>query len=511
MNRPSSPAQLFGPLFAAVQERGLFADSKTFADATPRYPAAEILSDWQGEATGNDAALRAFVASRFDLPAENVPPPLSARPLAPHIFALWEELTRTATCASGSSEIALPEPFVVPGGRFRELYYWDSYFTMLGLARSGRQDLIEDMIANFGSLLDRFGCIPNGTRSYYLTRSNPPFFHLMANLSQEKSESARRRRLRWMLIEHAFWMEGDHALAPDTQARRVVRLGDGSLLNRYWDECDAPRDESWREDVTLAALAKGRVPGELWRDVRAAAESGWDFSSRWLKDGKSLVTIRTTQIVPIDLNCLLYGLEKSIAREAALIGDQSVAVKFEAFAKARHAAIDAHLWNAAQGHYADFDLGSKTTCDQLTAAAAFPLFAGVADQARARQSVNALNTLLRPGGLVTTSIPTGEQWDAPNGWAPLQWIAVAGLRRYGEIALADAIANRWLAMVEDQYLATGQLLEKYDVEQLGVGTGGEYVTQTGFGWTNGVALELLATLGATRNESRKASRRMEIR
>lgn len=505
MNRPSSPAQLFGPLFAAVQERGLFSDSKTFADATPRYPAAEILSDWQTETPGDDAALRAFVASRFDLPAENMPPPLDARPLAPHICALWEELTRTATGAPGSSEIALPKPFVVPGGRFRELYYWDSYFTMLGLARSGRQDLIEDMIANFGSLLDRFGSIPNGTRSYYLTRSHPPFFNLMASLSHDRSEAARRRRLQWMRIEHVFWMQGADALAPGTQARRVVRLGDGALLNRYWDDSDAPRDESFREDVALAASAKGRASGELWRDIRAAAESGWDFSSRWLKDGKSLATIRTTRIVPIDLNCLLYGLEQAIAQEAALIGDQAVAGRFEGFAEARHAAIAIHLWNAAQGHYADFDLDSETVRDQLTAAAAFPLFAGVANRARARQSVDALETLLRPGGLVTTSSPTGEQWDAPNGWAPLQWIAVAGLRRYGENALADEIASRWLAMVEDQYRATGQLLEKYDVEQLGVGTGGEYITETGFGWTNGVVLELLDLRSITRNESRKAS------
>ncbi|MES2337674.1 MAG: alpha,alpha-trehalase TreF [Pseudomonadota bacterium] len=504
MNRPSSPAQLFGPLFAAVQERGLFADSKTFADAIPRYPAGQIMSDWQSETPDTDAALRAFVASHFDVPAENVPPLLDARPLAPHICALWDELTRTATSAPGSSEIDLPKPFVVPGGRFRELYYWDSYFTMLGLARSGRQELIEDMIVDFGSLLDRFGCIPNGTRSYYLTRSHPPFFYLMAGLSRDRSETARRSRLRWMEIEHAFWMDGAEALPPDAQTRRVVRMADGSLLNRYWDDSDAPRDESWREDIDLAASAMGRKPSDLWRDIRASAESGWDFSSRWLADGASLATIRTTRIVPIDLNCLLCGLEQAISREAALIGQERKAARFSAYAWSRNAAIASHLWDDSRGHYSDFDLDSALVCDRLTGAAAFPLFVGIADETRALHTVAALTKLLRPGGLVTTPSTTGEQWDAPNGWAPLQWIAVAGLRRYGENTLADEIANRWLAMVEDQYRATGQLLEKYDVEQLGVGTGGEYVTETGFGWTNGVALELLATRSITQNQSQKA-------
>lgn len=505
MNPPVPPARLFCPLFAAVQKRGLFTDSKTFADAVPRYPVATILRDWEAEAPADDAALHAFVRARFDLPAADDAAPLDARPLAQHISTLWPALTRTATGTAGGSEIALPNPFVVPGGRFRELYYWDSYFTMLGLARSGRQDMIEDMIANFGSLLDRFGHIPNGTRSYYLTRSHPPFFHLMAELSQDRSGSARQRRLRWMRIEHDFWMQSADTLVSGAQARRVVRLPDGALLNRYWDDSDAPRDESWREDVTLAKVAGGRPAGELWRDIRAAAESGWDFSSRWLAEGGALATIRTTRLVPIDLNCLLHGLERAIACEAAALGDDSAARRFDRHAADRQAAIDTHLWNEARGHYADFDLDAGSLRDQLTAAAAFPLFAGIADTERGRRSAAALATLLRPGGLATTASTTGEQWDAPNGWAPLQWIAVAGLRRYDEEALAGDIAERWLALVEGHYRATGQILEKYDVERLGAGSGGEYVTEIGFGWTNGVALEMLATRGAGRSESRKAS------
>lgn len=491
MNLPQ-PSDLFGDLFSAVQERGLFADSKTFADAIPRRAPEAILRDWQAQAPADDAALATFVADNFDLPQDEDGVPPDARPLRDHIVELWPTLTREpVTPAPGSSLLALPRRHVVPGGRFRELYYWDSYFTMLGLVRSGRQDLVEDMIAGFGSLIDRFGHIPNGTRSYYLSRSHPPVFYLMAALSQDGSADARRERLRWMRAEHAFWMAGEDGLAPGGEHRRVVRLADGALLNRYWDDRAAPRDESWREDVELARRAPERDPGELWRDIRAAAESGWDFSSRWLGDGKSLETIRTTRLLPIDLNALLFGLEQMIAAEAAALGDAAVAGDFERRAATRREAIDRHLWNARAGFFADHDLDLGQVSDQLTAAQGFALFTGAAFAHRASQAADALHGLMRPGGLLATGTTTGQQWDAPNGWAPLHWVAIEGLRAHGAHALADTIAQRWLAMVERHYAATGQLLEKYDVEHCRAGGGGEYGTEIGFGWTNGVTLELL--------------------
>lgn len=489
-----TPAGLFGPLFAAVQECGLFPDSKTFADARARRAPKAILADWEAEQPAGREGLRRFVLANFDLPQDWADPPLDQRPLAAHIEALWPLLTRPASePAPGSSELWLPHAYVVPGGRFRELYYWDSYFTMLGLARSGQQQLVENMIANFGSLLDRIGHIPNGTRSYYVSRSHPPFFHLMAALSRDTSVEARRRRLGWMIREHDYWMDGAADLTPGREARRVVRLADGALLNRYWDDSDRPRDESWREDVALAAEAEAaRDVGTLWRDLRAAAESGWDFSSRWLADGQSLGAIRTTRLIPVDLNALLFGLEQAIAAEADGLGDRDMAAAYAACAGTRMRAIADHLWHEANGHYADFDLDRGAPSDHLTAAAAFPLFAGLAADDRASRTATALRRLLRPGGLMTTLCDSGQQWDAPNGWAPLQWIAITGLRRYGEAQLADTIADRWIAMVEAHYAATGQLLEKYDVVSCSAGSGGEYGTETGFGWTNGVTLELMA-------------------
>ena len=238
-----SPAQRFGRFYHDVEMAQLYPDSKTFADAQPRRADAAILAAYKACACANDKVrLKAFVEANFQLPVTpSAPPPTSKLPLAQHIDALWPQLTRTLpTVPAGSSALSLPRRFVVPGGRFREMYYWDSWFTMLGLPIAGRQDLVEDMVVNFGSLIDRYGHIPNGTRSYYLSRSQPPFFYLIAGMSKDdRTLAARTRQLR---AEHDFWMAGAATLKPGQQYRRVVRLADGSLHNRYYDDRADPRD-----------------------------------------------------------------------------------------------------------------------------------------------------------------------------------------------------------------------------------------------------------------------------
>ena len=450
-----APSAALGALFGRVQAVGLFADSKTFADMVPRGDTAAIAA----RAPGDDASLATFVAANFDSPAElAVAPPLPGLGLREHVRALWPALTRLPVAAVGSA-LAVGRPHVVPGGRFRELYYWDSYFTMLGLARDAPA-LVEDMLDVFADLIEQFGHIPNGTRSYYVGRSQPPFFALMLGLSPRGRDP---RRLAAARREYQWWM-----------AERATSLPGGATLNRYDGGGDTPRDESWREDVATAA-ASARPAAEVWRDLRAGAESGWDYSSRWLGDGRTLATIRTTRIVPVDLNALLYASEVVLGLDAA--------------AKARRAAIDRHLW--AGDRYADLDLDRGPT-PHLTAATLAPLFAGCASQAQADAVARTTEArLLAPGGLRTTLVESGEQWDAPNGWAPLQWIAIAGLRRYGHAALAHTIADRWLATVSRVFDKTGRLYEKYDVERGTAGGGGEYAVQDGFGWTNGVTAALL--------------------
>ena len=488
---PLSPAQRFGPLFRDVQMRQVFPDSKTFADAEPRRTDAAIIADYRRCACTSDAALKAFVLANFTLPVTPAAPPPSRRlGLAAHIDALWPQLTRTLpSMPAGSSALPLPRRFVVPGGRFREMYYWDSWFTMLGLRVSGRQDLLEDMVTDFGSLIDRYGRIPNGTRTYYLSRSQPPFFYLIAGLS--KRDATLAQRTRWMRAEHDFWMAGAAGLRPGGEHARVVRLADGALLNRYWDDRDDPRDESYREDAALVAATPGRDAKTMYRDLRAGAESGWDFSSRWLGDGKTLATIRTTRIVPVDLNSLMYGMERSIADNCRVLKDAACVTAYAAAADARAKAIATHLWNGA-GYYADYDLDARRVADGRTAAMAYPLFVGLASPERAKMTAQALAPLVGEGGLGTTAVRTGQQWDEPNGWAPLQWIAIQGLRRYHEEPLARRIATNWLATVDREYAASGKLLEKYNVVERLPGGGGEYPLQDGFGWTNGVTRALLA-------------------
>jgi alpha,alpha-trehalase len=372
------------------------------------------------------------------------------------------------------------------------VYYWDSYFTALGLVRDGQANLVGEMTDGFADLVRAHGFIPNGTRSYYLSRSQPPFFYLLAGLSTPEDPVAGQLRvLAALRTEHAFWMAGEKDVANGAAAQHVVRLADGSVLNRYWDRLDTPRDESWREDVALAQASE-RPPAELYRELRSAAESGWDFSSRWLADGRTLATIETTSIVPVDLNALLFGLESAIAEACDRAADAKCTREFRIRAQRRREAMDRVLWIAACGCYSDYQWRSKTPTRRLSAATLYPLFTGVASQDQGHRVADTVREeLLAAGGVSTTTVNTGQQWDRPNGWAPLQWIAVAGLRAYGRQALAEDIGRRWIATVQASYDASGKLVEKYDAETRQPGGGGEYPLQDGFGWTNGVTRALL--------------------
>jgi alpha,alpha-trehalase len=417
-----------------------------------------------------------------------------------HIRALWPLLTRPPDRPdAGSSLIPLPYAYVVPGGRFREVYYWDSYFTMLGLVESGRVETVRSMLDNFAHLVRRVGHVPNGNRTYYLSRSQPPFFAAMVGLYARAADSTGALRYLGALeAEHAFWMEGAARLAPGTAHRRVVRLRDGSLLNRYWDDRPEPRPESYREDFRLAE----RLPAErregLYRDLRAAAESGWDFSSRWMRDSSDLATLETTELAPVDLNSLLYHAERTIAALRAFrggAGDAAVARRFADAAAARRRALLAAAYDPAGGYFFDvrWRTGERVTA-RPTLAAAAPLYFGLATPEQGRAVAARLGRdFLRSGGFVTTLVASGQQWDAPNGWPPLQWLAAEGVRRYGRADLADSARARWLALNRRTYAATGKMTEKYDVvDPNRPAGGGEYPTQDGFGWTNGVALAFSA-------------------
>ncbi|MDE9619346.1 alpha,alpha-trehalase [Citrobacter portucalensis] len=493
---PAPPDILLGPLFNDVQMAKLFPDQKTFADAVPNSDPLMILADYRMQKNQSGFDLRHFVQVNFTLPKEGekyVPP--AGQSLREHIDGLWPVLTRSTTDAEKwDSLLPLPEPYVVPGGRFREIYYWDSYFTMLGLAESNHWDKVSDMVANFAYEIDSWGHIPNGNRTYYLSRSQPPFFAFMVELlAQHDGNDALKKYLPQMLKEYSYWMEGVETLQPGQQNKRVIKLDDGTILNRYWDDRDTPRPESWVEDIATAKSNPNRPATEIYRDLRSAAASGWDFSSRWMDNPNQLGTLRTTSIVPVDLNALMYKMEKMIALASKAAGDDAKAAQYDGFANARQKGIEKYLWNDKEGWYADYDLKSHKVRNQLTAAALFPLYVNAAAKDRASKVATATQAhLLQPGGLATTSVKSGQQWDAPNGWAPLQWVAASGLQNYGQDNVAMDVTWRFLTNVQHTYDREKKLVEKYDVSTTGTGGGGgEYPLQDGFGWTNGVTLKML--------------------
>jgi alpha,alpha-trehalase len=500
------PARALGPLFHDVQMARVFPDSKTFVDSRALYPPAEIVARYAAAKGDPQFNLRQFVEQHFEMPR---PAGVdyhadTTRTMEEHIRALWPVLSRAHdTPDPRSSLIPLPNPYVVPGGRFREVYYWDSYFTMLGLVESGRTDLMGNMLDNFAYLVRTVGHIPNANRTYYLSRSQPPYFAAMVGLYARATDTTRAiGYLDALEAEHAFWMEGAADLAPGQAHRRVVRLRDGALLNRYWDDRPEPRPESYREDYTLAQRIPAGLRDALYRNIRAAAESGWDFSSRWMRDPKDLLTLETTEIVPVDLNSLLYHQERTIAalrRFRGRAGDALVAARFDQAAEDRRGALLAAAYDPASGYFYDvrWRSGERVT-DRPTLAAAAPLYFGLAtaDQGRA-VAARLERDFLKPGGFATTQVTSGQQWDSPNGWPPLQWLAIQGARRYGRADLADDARTRWLALNRRTYRVTGKMTEKYDVSDLSKRAGGgEYPTQDGFGWSNGVALSLSAQVKA---------------
>jgi alpha,alpha-trehalase len=492
---PPPPDQLYGDLFVAVQTAQIFDDQKTFVDALPIGDPATIVQQYDAHKNDPGFSLKDFVGANFTPPSEPVITPPAGQSLRDHINWLWPALTRTTTSAPPySSLIPVPKPYVVPGGRFREGYYWDTYFTMLGLQESGNENLVDDMLDNFAFMIDTYGHIPNGNRTYYLSRSQPPFFSYMVELAANL-EGGRiyQKYLPEMRKEYAYWMQGASTTKPGEATRNVVVLPDHTVLNRYWDALDTPRDESYYEDVQTAQQATGRKPADVYRDLRATAESGWDFSSRWFGDNANLTTVRTTSIIPVDLNSLMFHLETTIARGCAETRDFGCVAQFIGKAAKRAEGINRYLWNN-NGYYGDYDWQLAKPRNNPTPAMLYPLFAGVAWPERAQKTANTVQAiLLKPGGLSTSTFDTSQQWDAPNGWAPLHWIAIEGLKRYGRPDLAKAIGTRFLADVNNVYSTDRKLVEKYVVEGSGTGGGGggEYPLQDGFGWTNGVTLKLL--------------------
>lgn len=498
MRTEKSPDEALGVLFTDVQKKQVYDDGKTFADLIPRQRMKQIQQEYLIERDDPHFDLREFVNRHFyafddHKTAYTTDPNMTPRE---HIAELWHVLEHRNRRDRGSL-LALPHRYIVPGGRFKEQFYWDGYFIMIGLAADRRWDIIEGMLKNYTYMIRKFGFIPTANRTYFLSRSQPPYFsHMVRLLARHKGRRVLVEYLPYMLLEYRFWMKGHTRTAKYTHksTRRVVEMPNGIHLNRYYDNKAAPRPESLREDMDTANQADNRESESLYLHLRAAAESGWDFSSRWFLTPKDIRTIHTADIIPVDLNCLLYQLEMTIAEAYEASHQATFGRKFRTAAERRAKAINAYCWDEQAQFFVDYNFHEGQPMDRPSLAAVYPLAARIATSQQAAAVAKRLeDDFLKSGGLVATLVDNGQQWDSPNGWAPLQWAAIQGLRNYGYYRLADEIKRRWVATNVHLFEEKGKLIEKYNVSNLGQpGGGGEYPLQDGFGWTNGVLAALLA-------------------
>src|SRR5580658_3944707 len=413
----------------------------------------------------------------------------------------------------------LPDPYVVPGGRFNEMYGWDSYFTLLGLVRDGEMELAKDMTENYIYEIQHYGMILNANRTYYLTRSQPPF------LTEMILEVYRRTGdLKWLTstvpaIEkyYAYWTHGPHFTAETglsrydggatTPAPEVVHGERDANGKSHYDRVrEYYKTHSVAEyDVSQFYNAATDELTPLFYDGdRAMRESGFDPSARFGPFSVDIIHYN-----PVDLNCLLYRMEMDMAAILTMLERQD-ASSWADRAAVRAASINKLMWNPEAGLYFDYNFVERRLSKYHFLTTYYPVWAGIASKEQATQLVAHLDIFERLGGLQMSDNQSGNQWDAPYGWAPMQIIVVEGLRRYGYLKEADRVANRWLAMIVNDFAEHGVIKEKYDVvtgkSNLAAGLKFGYTSnEIGFGWTNASTVLFAVKLNEDRVNAKPAS------
>jgi alpha,alpha-trehalase len=406
----------------------------------------------------------------------------------------------------------LPRPYVVPGGRFNEMYGWDSYFIQVGLLADGETDKARDMADNFLYEIEHYGTILNANRTYYMTRSQPPFLtEMLLGVFERTHDREWLARARPALDKYyRFWTTEPH-LIPGTGLARYYDLGEGPAAEVLSDEKDAQgrthydRIREYYRDHPDAAQGdydvdryydrkNDRLTDLFYKGDRSMRESGFDPSNRF-----GLFNVDVIHYAPVCLNTLLYRMETEGAQIAEILGDAPAAHAWHHRAEARRQAIDRYLWDETAGLYLDYNFETKTRRKYEFATTFYPLWAGLASKEQAQRVRENLKLFEAPGGLLTSTRVTGNQWDAPYGWAPLQMIAIDGLRRSGDDVDADRVSRKFLSMVTEDFEEHGAIVEKYDVQRRrsDVAAGirfGYSANQVGFGWTNAAFLDLLAGL-----------------
>ncbi|GMS79077.1 hypothetical protein PENTCL1PPCAC_1252 [Pristionchus entomophagus] len=515
-----------GPLLEAVNVHSLFNDSKTFVDMPlkedPKY--VNDLFHEQFNVTVdkiNRDELLDFVNEYFSPPGSELAPcvPIDWHPQPQKIMGIQDpDLREWALSLHGIwktlckkihediedhkerySLIWLEHEFIAPGGRFREFYYWDAYWIVKGLIASEMYTTVQKMIENLASMIDRYGFVPNGGRIYYLKRSQPPMFSAMVYEYYESTHDKAfvRKMLPYMEMEQDFWND----------KRMIdVRVNTGNFtVYQYRTEANVPRPESYREDILSAQNINKNDRQRFWRDIASAAESGWDFSTRWFKESGILLDIETTTVLPVDLNAFQCWNMDILEYLYERTGNKTQSEYYRNKRADFRDTIHHVFYNNTAGSWFDYNLRTKGHNLEFYASIAVPLFTGCyhsLNQAKSESLFKLMNesgVFNYPGGVPTSmNANSSEQWDFPNGFSNLNHMIIEGLRKSENAQMQDKafkIAEKWVFGNYKVFAETGHMWEKYNV--IGnvpkPGSGGEYDVQDGFGWTNGVILDLLIT------------------
>ncbi|XP_050685580.1 trehalase-like isoform X2 [Leptidea sinapis] len=522
-----------GPLLDTVQMAGLYNDSKTFVDMKIKFSPKITMEHFEEmmNRTGSrptKADIKEFVNQNFDPEGSEFeewsPPDWKDNPAflqrikdpmlnqwASDLNKLWLDLGRKMKNDVKENQelysiIYVDNPFIVPGGRFREFYYWDSYWIIKGLLISEMRSTARGMVSNFLDVVNRIGFIPNGGRVYYKMRSQPPLLTPMVKLILDDSFDMEflRHHIHTLDREFDYWMT-NHTVDLEYEGKKYT-------LMRYTDQSQGPRPESYKEDIDVAKdLDSPEKKEELFAELKAAAESGWDFSSRWFilngTNKGNLTNLKTRSIIPVDLNAIACWNAKLMAEFHTHLSNFDKAQYYRDVHANLLEAIEEVLWHEDVGAWLDYSMESNRRRDYFYPSNVAPLWTGCYDKGRKEYYVSRVINYLDKvkvdifeGGVPTTFEHSGEQWDYPNAWPPLQYIMVMGLANTEipeAMRLASEIATKWVRSNYEVWKQKTAMLEKYDATIFGgYGGGGEYVLQTGFGWTNGVVMALLNRYGA---------------
>lgn len=366
---------------------------------------------------------------------------------------------------------ALPKPYNVPcaKGVFQEMYYWDTYFTNIGHVIDGNVEQAKNNVENLAAMADRFGFVLNGNRKEFLNNSQPPF---LSQATREVYEVTRDKE----------WLGGIYGALEKEYKFYTERRGTDIGLSHY-DAVTPISDEQVARGAKEMMARMGYRPevGEhdLARGLFSVGESGWDVNPR--------MTYRGYEIVPAELNALIYSIEINMAYFSREL-ENGEEEKWLMRADKRAQRCREYL-KGEDGLFHDYDLGSKETTSTVSAACFYPLYFGMASEDEARSMVGALPCLETDFGIVTCEkmdhVKGNFQWGYPNGWPPMQIIAVGGLLRYGYTVEAKRIAEKFVRLIEASFDATGHLWEKYDVVNGNADALAEYETPAMLGWTYG--------------------------